>query len=78
MRADLERGAERERWSAAEAEAAAARLGPAAGSTTSAPATLVVEAAPEDVELKRELFGRLEDDLRAPTPCSRRTPPRSR
>ena len=61
LRADLERGAERERWTAAEAEAAAARVGLAPGLDDLGPCVFVVEAAPEDIELKRVVFGRLED-----------------
>lgn len=60
LRGDLARGVERGRWS----ESAAAE---AAGRVTAAPALealgacgLVVEASPEDLELKRGLFSRLE------------------
>src|SRR5687767_1092500 len=60
LRADLDRGAERDRWTAAEAEAAAARVRPAAKVDDLGEATLVVEAAPEDMELKRALFAGLE------------------
>ncbi len=60
LRADLDRGAQRERWSAADAEAAAARLRTAATLTELAGCDLVVEAAPEKLELKRDLFAELE------------------
>jgi 3-hydroxybutyryl-CoA dehydrogenase len=60
LRADLDRGAQRGRWSVAEAEAAGARLLPAAELEDLGGCDLVVEAAPEDLELKRALFGRLE------------------
>jgi 3-hydroxybutyryl-CoA dehydrogenase len=60
LRADLGRGADRDRWSTAEAEAAAARVRPAPQLGDLGAAAFVVEAAPEDLELKRELFGRLE------------------
>ena len=55
----LAKGAERGRWSAAEAEAAAARLRAAPRLEDLAGCELVIEAAPEDLELKRELFARL-------------------
>ncbi len=58
--ADLARGTERERWGAAEAEAAAARLQPATTLTELGECEIVIEAAPEDLELKRELFAKLE------------------
>jgi 3-hydroxybutyryl-CoA dehydrogenase len=58
-RAALAKGAERGRWSAADAEAAAARLAPAAAIGDLAGCGLVIEAAPEDVALKRELFAAL-------------------
>jgi 3-hydroxybutyryl-CoA dehydrogenase len=59
VRANLAKGAERGRWSAAEAEAAAARLEPVDALEALAPCDVVIEAAPERLELKRELFGRL-------------------
>jgi 3-hydroxybutyryl-CoA dehydrogenase len=55
----LERGAERGRWSAEEAAAARGRLQAAATLDDLAPCELVVEAAPERLELKAELFTRL-------------------
>jgi 3-hydroxybutyryl-CoA dehydrogenase len=60
-RADLARGAERGRWSADDARAAETRLRPAAALADLAGCELVIEAAPEDLALKRELFGALAD-----------------
>jgi 3-hydroxybutyryl-CoA dehydrogenase len=57
---DLDRGAERDRWSAEDAEAAAARLRTAAELSELADCDLVVEAAPEKLDLKRDLFAELE------------------
>jgi 3-hydroxybutyryl-CoA dehydrogenase len=56
LRATLVKGAERGRWSAAAAEAAASRLREATRLEDLAGCDLVIEAAPEDLELKRELF----------------------
>ncbi|HEY2772215.1 MAG TPA: 3-hydroxyacyl-CoA dehydrogenase NAD-binding domain-containing protein [Solirubrobacteraceae bacterium] len=56
IRAQLERGVERGRWSAEEASAASDRLAPAAQIEELAPCELVIEAAPEKLELKRTLF----------------------
>jgi 3-hydroxybutyryl-CoA dehydrogenase len=58
--ADLERGAARERWTAAEATAATARLRAAATLEDLGGCDVVIEAAPERLALKRELFARLE------------------
>lgn len=66
LRSDLDRGAERGRWSPAEARAASERLLPAAELEDLGGCDLIVEAAPEDVELKRALFRRLESTC-APT-----------
>jgi 3-hydroxybutyryl-CoA dehydrogenase len=60
VRSDLARGAERGRWSGAEAEAAAARVARASELEDLGGSDLVIEAAPERLELKRELFARLE------------------
>ena len=60
LRAGLERGVERGHWSEGEASRAAARLVAAAGLDELAPCRLVIEAAPEDLALKRSLFARLE------------------
>jgi 3-hydroxybutyryl-CoA dehydrogenase len=64
--ADLARGAERGRWSEADAEAAKGRLSPAPSLADLAGCELVVEAAPEDLGLKRELFGALAANLGGP------------
>jgi 3-hydroxybutyryl-CoA dehydrogenase len=56
LRAALDKGAERGRWTAAEAEAAAARLVVAPRLEDLSGCDLVIEAAPEDLELKRRLF----------------------
>jgi 3-hydroxybutyryl-CoA dehydrogenase len=63
IKGHLKRGAERGRYSAEDAEAAAARLERAAALEDLAPSELVIEAAPERLELKRELFGRLSDGI---------------
>jgi 3-hydroxybutyryl-CoA dehydrogenase len=60
LRANLARGAARGRWSAADAEAAGARLAIAPDLDGLAECDLIVEAAPEDLGLKRSLFGELE------------------
>jgi 3-hydroxybutyryl-CoA dehydrogenase len=52
----LAKGASRGRWSDGEAEAAAGRIEPAYEIAELAGCKLLIEAAPEDVELKRELF----------------------
>src|SRR5947209_20081777 len=56
---NLERGAERGRWSAEDAASAAARLQAAERLDQLSPCELVIEAAPERLELKRELFAQL-------------------
>jgi 3-hydroxybutyryl-CoA dehydrogenase len=53
----LAKGAARGRWSEAEAEAARARVRPVGGLEDLAGCAILIEAAPEDLELKRELFG---------------------
>jgi len=53
----LAKGAARGRWSEAEAEAARARVRPVATLEELAGCELLIEAAPEDLALKRELFG---------------------
>jgi 3-hydroxybutyryl-CoA dehydrogenase len=55
----LRKGAERGRWSSEDADAAGQRLRPAAALEDLAPCELVIEAAPEDLELKRDLIERL-------------------
>lgn len=59
--AALERGALRGRWSEDDATLAAERLLPAATLEELAPCGLVVEAAPESLALKQELFSRLSE-----------------
>ncbi|MEK6272685.1 MAG: 3-hydroxyacyl-CoA dehydrogenase NAD-binding domain-containing protein [Actinomycetota bacterium] len=59
LRAALAKGADRGRWTLTEAEAASARLRATSKLEDLAGCELVIEAAPEDLELKRELFGRL-------------------
>ncbi len=61
LRAGLAKGAERGRWSAEEAAAAEERLRPASKLAELADCELVVEAAPEDLELKHELFAELSE-----------------
>ncbi len=63
IRLHLERGAERGRWSAEDAAAAADRLQAAGSLDGLAPCELVIEAAPERLELKRELFTRLSEEV---------------
>jgi len=55
----LAKGVKSERWSAAEANAAKERLAPAASLDDLAGCEVVIEAAPEDLELKRDLLNRL-------------------
>src|SRR5579862_4372978 len=59
----LQRGAERGRWSASEAERAIGRLQAAPALEDLRPCELVIEAAPERLELKHELFARLSSDV---------------
>jgi 3-hydroxybutyryl-CoA dehydrogenase len=59
LRENLAKGAERGRWSAADAEAAAARIEPVRALEGLAPCQLVIEAAPESLEIKRALYARL-------------------
>ena len=56
LREALARGAARGRWSEAEADEASNRIGPALAIRELAGCELLIEAAPEDVELKRRLF----------------------
>jgi 3-hydroxybutyryl-CoA dehydrogenase len=56
LREALARGAVRGRWSEAEADAASNRIGPALAIGDLAGCELLIEAAPEEVELKRTLF----------------------
>jgi len=56
LRESLDRGVERGRWSDAEAAAAGERVRAVAELAELAGCDLLIEAAPENVELKRELF----------------------
>ncbi len=59
IRANLDGAVQRGKVTAAERDAALARIEPAAGVAEAARgADLVIEAAPEDLDLKRELFAR--------------------
>lgn len=66
IREGLRKGAERGRWSDAEAAEAEARVEPCASLGDLAGAELVIEAAPERPELKRELFAAIS----AAAPCA--------
>jgi 3-hydroxybutyryl-CoA dehydrogenase len=59
----LERGAERGRWTAEDALAAAGRLEASPSLDGLSACGLVIEAAPELLELKRELFARLSENV---------------
>jgi 3-hydroxybutyryl-CoA dehydrogenase len=59
IREALDRSVERGRLTREAANAALARLHPAPALEELGPCELVIEATPEDLELKRELFGRL-------------------
>ena len=59
LRQGRDKGASRGRWSDEEAAAAAARLRPSGSLDDLAGCDLVIEAAPEDLELKRDLFADL-------------------
>jgi 3-hydroxybutyryl-CoA dehydrogenase len=59
IRSDLARGVHRGRWSAEEAHGAKCRLRAAATLADLAGCEVVIEAAPEDLELKRKLFADL-------------------
>ncbi len=59
VREALEKGVERERWTSEQAVVAGGRLKKAETLEDMAGCELVIEAAPEDLELKRELFARL-------------------
>jgi 3-hydroxybutyryl-CoA dehydrogenase len=61
LRAALAKGAAKGRWGERESDEASARVGAAANLADLAECDLVVEAAPEDLELKRELFAALAD-----------------
>src|SRR3954466_5236804 len=57
--AQLERGAEKGRWSAEDANGARERLEGAGSLEDLAECELIVEAAPESLDIKRDLFGEL-------------------
>jgi 3-hydroxybutyryl-CoA dehydrogenase len=59
LREGLRKGMERGRWSEADAIAAVKRLIPATRLDDLGGCDLIVEAAPEDLEIKREVFARL-------------------
>ena len=59
LRGAIAKGADRGRWTSEEAEAASARLQPAVELEDLGGCDLVIEAAPESLEVKRDLFGRL-------------------
>jgi 3-hydroxybutyryl-CoA dehydrogenase len=61
LRANLAKGAERGRWSAQDAQDAAECLHPAHTLEALADCEVVIEAAPESLAIKRELFGRLSE-----------------
>jgi len=61
LRGDLAKGAQRERWSEDKAEEAGERVTAAPAIADLAGCDLVIEAAPEDLELKRKLFTSLAD-----------------
>jgi 3-hydroxybutyryl-CoA dehydrogenase len=61
LREGLAKGAERGRWSSAEAEAAGGRIRPSRLLEDLARCELVIEAAPEDLEVKRDLFAGVAD-----------------
>lgn len=63
LRQALDKGAARGRWSADEAKAAAARVETTAELDGLAGCGLVIEAAPERVELKRDIFTKLAEIL---------------
>lgn len=56
---ELSKGVERSRWSDAEGTAAVERIYPGGEIGALAACDLAIEAAPEDLELKRELFARV-------------------
>ncbi|HEX5594177.1 MAG TPA: 3-hydroxyacyl-CoA dehydrogenase NAD-binding domain-containing protein [Solirubrobacterales bacterium] len=63
LRKALDKGAARGRWSEEEAEAAAHRVLPADDAQQLTGCELAIEAAPERLELKREIFNQLADVL---------------
>ena len=69
----LAKGVKREMWSAEDAEAAGGRLGTAEDVAGLAGCDLVIEAAPEDLEVKRRLYAELAEAC-GPRRSSRPTP----
>ncbi len=67
LRGDLTKGAQRGRWSENDANTASGRVGAAASLGDLGDCDLVIEAAPEDLELKRKLFAALADTCGADT-----------
>jgi 3-hydroxybutyryl-CoA dehydrogenase len=63
LRKALDKGAARGRWSEEDAAGAAARVQPAEDVAQMAGAELAIEAAPERLELKREIFNQLAEVL---------------
>ncbi len=63
IRRHLERGAERGRWTSEDAAAAGERLERADALADLAPCQLVIEAAPEHLAVKQELFEKLSDGI---------------
>jgi 3-hydroxybutyryl-CoA dehydrogenase len=63
IRAQLRRGVERGRWDERQAEAADASLQAAASLEELSPCGLIIEAAPERLEVKQSLFGRLSEEV---------------
>jgi 3-hydroxybutyryl-CoA dehydrogenase len=61
IRSSLDRSVERGRLTREDADAALGRLHAAPAIDELAPSELVIEAAPEDLELKRKLFGQLSE-----------------
>src|SRR5205807_1327181 len=66
IRGHIERGVERGRIDAADGRAAIERLHAAGSLDQLKDAELVIEAAPENLELKRKLFGELEATVVSP------------
>jgi len=73
IRRDLLKGAERGRWSLSDAEAASSRLRVARDLSGLAGCELVIEAAPEELEVKRELLDRLAETCGPETVLSTNT-----
>src|SRR5690242_5789055 len=67
VRKGVERSVERKRITREDADGALARLHPAPALQDLAPCELVIEAAPEEVELKRRLFADLSEVCAAET-----------